>query len=115
MSEENEDVPERKGETLDGVDLRPKGDRLILKEIEEDQTTESGIVIPKSAGRDKTRGKVVGRGPGKPSIHGEMFPPEAELGDIVFFDERHVEMNISVGGKDYVVIDDSNVPAVDIS
>lgn len=113
--EENEgqvDLP-RKGEVKDGVGVRPKGNRLVLKKIEEDKTTESGIVIPESAGREKKRGEVVGRGPGKPSIHGDIFPPEAELGDVVFFDERQIEMTITVGGEEYLVIEDNNVPAVE--
>lgn len=68
------------------MNLVPLGDRLVVKPIEQEQTTASGIVLPESAKEKPQRGKVVAAGPGRLE-DGERQPMDVAIDDIVVFDK----------------------------
>src|SRR2546423_13453324 len=65
--------------------LKPLGDRLIVKAVEEEETTASGIVLPDTAKEKPQRGKVLAVGDGKVSDDGKRVPIDVSDGDEVLY------------------------------
>ena len=65
--------------------LRPLHDRVIVKRLEEERKTASGIVIPDTAAEKPDQGEVLAVGPGKKNEDGKLFPVDVKVGDKVLF------------------------------
>jgi chaperonin GroES len=65
--------------------LRPLHDRVIIKRLEEERKTASGIVIPDTAAEKPDQGEVLAVGPGKKNDEGKVFPVDLKVGDKVLF------------------------------
>jgi chaperonin GroES len=91
--------------------LQPLGDRLIVKAIEEEETTASGIVLPDTAKEKPQRGKVLAVGEGKWDEDGEKrIPLDVGEGDEVLY-SKYGGTEINVEGDDLLVLRESDVLA----
>ena len=91
--------------------LKPLGDRLIVRAIEEEETTASGIVLPDTAKEKPQRGKVLAVGDGNVSeSSGERVPLDVEEGDEVLY-SKYGGTEINVEGEDLLVLRESDVLA----
>lgn len=95
------------------VNITPLGDRVLLKEIEEDdgdRTTDAGIIIPEQVKEDDgaKRGEVVAIGEGE-RVDGEIVEPPVSTGDRVLFSWGD---QLKVDGVDYHLVKISNLLAV---
>ena len=91
--------------------LKPLGDRVIVKAIEEDETTASGIVLPDTAKEKPQRGKVVAVGEGKWDEDGDKrIPLDVAEGDEVLH-SKYGGTEINVEGDDLLVLRESDVLA----
>ena len=91
--------------------LKPLGDRLIVKAVEEDQTTASGIVLPDTAKEKPQKGKVLAVGDGKWDEDGEKrIPLDVSEGDEVLY-SKYGGTEIVVDGEDLLVLRESDVLA----
>jgi len=91
--------------------LKPLGDRLIVKAIEEEETTASGIVLPDTAKEKPQRGKVLAVGEGRFDDDGEKrIPLDVVEGDEVLY-SKYGGTDITVDGDDLLVLRESDVLA----
>jgi chaperonin GroES len=91
--------------------LKPLGDRLIVKPIEEEETTASGIVLPDTAKEKPQKGKVVAVGDGKWDEDGEKrIPLDVAEGDEVLY-SKYGGNDIVVDGEDLLVLKEADVLA----
>ena len=91
--------------------LKPLGDRLIVKAIEEEETTASGIVLPDTAKEKPQRGTVLAVGDGKWDDDGEKrIPLDVDEGDEVLY-SKYGGTDINVEGDDLLVLRESDVLA----
>jgi chaperonin GroES len=90
--------------------LKPLGDRLIVKAIEEEETTASGIVLPDTAKEKPQRGKVLAVGDGALNDDGERKPVDVSEGDEVLY-SKYGGTEIQVEGDDLLVLRESDVLA----
>ena len=91
--------------------LQPLGDRLIVKAIEEEETTASGIVLPDTAKEKPQRGKVLAVGEGKWDEDGEKrIPLDVGEGDEILY-SKYGGTEINVEGDDLLVLRESDVLA----
>jgi chaperonin GroES len=67
------------------MNLKPLGDRLIVRVVDEEETTASGIVLPDTAKEKPQRGKVVAVGDGKLDEDGDRIPVDVAEGDEVHY------------------------------
>jgi chaperonin GroES len=108
-------VPTRFGSSKTSVEvtrmkLKPLGDRLIVKAVEEEETTASGIVLPDTAKEKPTKGKVVAVGDGKLDDDGKRIPLDVSEGDEVLY-SKYGGTEITVEGEDLLVLRESDVLA----
>ena len=92
------------------MDLQPLGDRLIVKAVEEEETTASGIVLPDTAKEKPQRGKVLAVGDGKVSDEGKRVPIDVSDGDEVLY-SKYGGTEITVDGEELLVLRESDVLA----
>jgi chaperonin GroES len=91
--------------------LKPLGDRLIVKAIEEEQTTASGLVLPDTAKEKPQKGKVLAAGDGRWDEDGEKrIPLDVSEGDTVLY-SKYGGTEIKVDGEDLLVLRESDVLA----
>jgi chaperonin GroES len=91
--------------------LKPLGDRLIVKAVEEEETTSSGIVLPDTAKEKPQKGKVLAVGEGKWDDEGEKrIPLDVVEGDEVLY-SKYGGTEIKVDGEDLLVLRESDVLA----
>ena len=89
--------------------LKPLGDRLIVKAVEEDTTTPSGIVLPDTAKEKPQKGKVVAVGDGAWDEDGEKrIPLDVAEGDEVLY-SKYGGTEIKVDGDELLVLRESDV------
>ena len=90
--------------------LKPLGDRLIVKAIEEKEMTASGIVLPETAKEKPQRGRVVAVGDGKVGDDNERVPMDVSEGEEVLY-SKYGGTEIKVDGDDLLVLRESDVLA----
>jgi chaperonin GroES len=91
--------------------LKPLGDRLIVKPIEEEETTASGIVLPETAKEKPQKGRVVAVGDGKWDEDGEKrIPLDVAEGDEVLY-SKYGGTEVTVEGDELLVLRESDVLA----
>jgi chaperonin GroES len=93
------------------VKLKPLGDRLIVKAVEEDEKTPSGIVLPDTAKEKPQRGKVLAVGEGRVAEDsGKRIPLDVKEGDEVLY-SKYGGTEIKIEGEDLLVLRESDVLA----
>ena len=91
--------------------LKPLGDRLIVRAIEEEETTASGLVLPDTAKEKPQRGEVIAAGDGRYDEDGDKrIPLDVKEGDKVLY-SKYGGTEITVDGEDLLVLRESDVLA----
>jgi chaperonin GroES len=90
--------------------LKPLGDRLIVKAVEEEETTASGIVLPDTAKEKPIKGRVLAVGDGKRDNSGQRIPLDVAEGDEVLY-SKYGGTEINVEGDELLVLRESDVLA----
>ncbi len=88
--------------------IRPLYDRIIVKRIEQQRQTASGIVIPDTAGEKPEQGEVLAVGPGKLLDNGTVRPLEVKVGDRVLF-SKYGGQTVKVEGEELLVLREEDV------
>jgi chaperonin GroES len=92
------------------MDLKPLGDRLIVEALEEEETTESGIVLPDTAKEKPQRGRVLAVGPGSRNEDGEYVPMDLAEGDEIIF-SKYGGTEVKLGTDEFLILRESDVLA----
>ena len=91
--------------------IRPLHDRIIVKRLEEERKTASGIVIPDTAAEKPDQGEVVAVGKGKVLDSGEIRALEVKVGDRVLFG-KYSGQTVKVKGEELLVMREEDVMGV---
>lgn len=67
------------------MNIKPLHDRVVIRQVEEEQATAGGIILPGSAQEKQNQGEVLAVGPGKASDAGSVIPMTVKVGDKVMF------------------------------
>ena len=93
------------------MNLRPLHDRVIVKRLENETTTASGIVIPDNATEKPDQGEVLAIGPGRINDKGEVKPLNVKVGDRVLFG-KYSGQSVKVDGEELLVMKEDDIFAV---
>ena len=83
--------------------LKPLGDRIVIKVIEDTEQTSGGIFIPDSAKEKPQKGEVVAVGQGKMNDKGEREPMDVKAGDMVLY-AKYAGTDIKMHGVEYKIL-----------
>ena len=94
------------------VSIKPLEDRIVIKAIEAEQTTASGLVIPDTAKEKPQEGEVLAVGPGRfNETGGERIPLDISVGDRVIY-SKYGGTEIKHSGQEYLILSARDVLAV---
>jgi chaperonin GroES len=93
------------------MDIRPLYDRIVVKRIEEQETTRNGIVIPDSAKEKPQEGEVIAVGHGKRMEDGKLVALDVKAGDRILFG-KYSGSEIALRGTDYIIMREDDVLGV---
>ena len=90
------------------MNIRPLHDRVIVKRVEAERTTASGIVIPDSATEKPDQGEVLAVGPGKRNDQGVQVALDVQVGDRVLFG-KWSGTEVTVDGEELLIMKESDI------
>ena len=91
--------------------IRPLHDRVIVKRVEEEETTKGGIIIPDTAKEKPVEGKVVAVGDGKVTDDGKKIPLEVKDGDKILFG-KYAGTEIQIEGEEHIIMREDDIIAI---
>ena len=90
------------------MNIRPLYDRIVVKRIEEQETTHKGIIIPDSAKEKPQEGEVMAVGRGKRLENGELVALDVKAGDRILFG-KYSGNEIKLDGTEYIIMREDDV------
>ena len=92
------------------MNIKPLGDRVVVKVLEKEETTKSGIVLPDAAKEKPQEGEVLAVGSGE-LIEGKRIPLEVKVGDRVIF-SKYAGTEVKMDDKEYLILRQSDILAI---
>ena len=87
------------------INIKPLGDRVVVKAITEDEVSKAGIILPDTVDKEKPeRGEVIVVGPGKLLENGSRVPMSVAIGNKILF-KKYGPDEVKVGGVEYLILD----------
>ncbi len=93
------------------VNIKPLEDRIVVKALEAEQTTASGLVIPDTAKEKPQEGEVQAVGPGRIDDKGQRVPLDITVGDKVIY-SKYGGTEVKYGGEEFLILSARDVLAV---
>jgi chaperonin GroES len=93
------------------LNLKPLGDRLVVKPLEEEEVTPGGIVLPETAKEKPQKGEVLATGPGARDDEGKRIEMDVSVGDKVLY-AKYGGTEIKMNGDKLLILRESDVLAV---
>ena len=93
------------------VSIKPLEDRIVVKSLEAEQTTASGLVIPDTAKEKPQEGEVLAVGPGRIDDKGNRVPLDISVGDRVIY-SKYGGTEVKHQGDEYLILSARDVLAV---
>jgi len=91
--------------------LKPLADRIVVKALDAQEKTKSGLVLPDSAKEKPQEGKVIAVGPGRLLDEGTVKSLEVKNGDRVLYG-KYSGTEVSIQGDDYLILREDEVLAI---
>ena len=93
------------------INIKPLEDRIVVKPLDAEQTTASGLVIPDTAKEKPQEGEVLAIGPGRVDDNGNRVPVDVTVGDKVIY-SKYGGTEVKYAGEDYLILSARDVLAV---
>jgi len=93
------------------LNIRPLGDRVIVKALPQEERTKGGVILPDTAKEKPQQGEVVAVGPGRVTDKGTKVDMEVRVGDRVLYG-KYAGTEVKIEGTEYLIIKESEVLAV---
>lgn len=93
------------------MNLKPLGDRLVIKPLEQEEQTSSGIFLPETAKEKPQQGTVIAAGPGGRKESGERIAMDVKVDDKVLY-AKYSGTTIKLEGTEYLILKESDVLAI---
>jgi chaperonin GroES len=93
------------------ISLKPLGNRVVVKPIEEEDVTSGGIVLPESAKEKPQKGKILAIGPGERDEDGKRIKMDVAEGDVVLY-AKYSGTEIKMDGEKLLILRESDILAI---
>ncbi|KEI05591.1 co-chaperone GroES [Clostridium botulinum] len=90
--------------------IKPLGDRVVIKRLEAEEKTKSGIVLPGSAKEKPQEAEIVAVGPGG-LVDGKEVNMEVKVGDRVLF-SQYAGNEVKIDGEEYIILRQNDILAI---
>ena len=93
------------------VNIKPLGDRVVIRPAQREERTASGVILPDTAKEKPQRGTIVAAGPGKLGEDGKRTPLEVSVGDEVLY-AKYAGTEVKVEGEDLLIVGEKDILAI---
>ena len=93
------------------VSIKPLEDRVVVRTLEAEQTTASGLVIPDTAKEEPQEGEVLAVGPGRVDDKGQRVPLDVAVGDTVIY-SKYGGTEVKYAGEEFLILSARDILAV---
>jgi chaperonin GroES len=93
------------------MNIRPLGDRILVKRIQEEEKTKGGIIIPDTAKEKPQEGRVVAVGKGKMTEDGKLVAPDVKAGDRILFG-KYAGSEVKLEGEEHLILREDDILGV---
>jgi chaperonin GroES len=94
------------------MDIKPLGDRVVVKPLEAEAKTKGGIVLPDTAKEKPQEGKVVAVGKGRVLENGSVQPPQVQVGDKVLYGKYSENEITTKEGEELLIMREEDILAI---
>ena len=91
--------------------LKPLGDRVVIRVLEQEEKTASGIFLPDTAKEKPSQGEVVAVGPGKLHDDGKRVALDVKVGDKIIF-SKYAGTEVKFEGTKYLIVSERDILAI---
>lgn len=91
--------------------VRPLGDRVLVKRLEEEEKTKGGIIIPDTAKEKPQQGKIIAVGNGRITEDGKVIPLNVKAGERILF-QKYAGSDIKIEGEEYLILREEEILGV---
>jgi chaperonin GroES len=91
--------------------IKPLGDRVVIKVVEGETKTKSGIVLPDTAKEKPQEGEIVAVGTGKVLDNGQRVALDVKAGDRIIF-SKYAGTEVKVDGQEYLIVSERDILAI---
>lgn len=93
------------------IQFKPLGNRVLVRRLEEKESSKGGIILPDTAKKKQEMTEVVAIGPGKKTQEGKILPMPVKVGDVVLID-KYAGQEITLNDEEFVVIRSDDIVAI---
>jgi chaperonin GroES len=93
------------------MNLKPLGDRVVVKPIEQEEQTSSGIFLPETAKEKPMQGKIIAAGPGSRKESGDRIAMDVQVNDTVLY-AKYSGTTIKLEGQEYLILRETDILAI---
>lgn len=93
------------------VNLRPLGNRVLVRRLEQEETLKGGIIVPDTAKKKQESAEVIAVGTGKKDKNGKLIPMPVAIGDIILMD-KYSGQEVTVDDEEYVIVRADDIIAI---
>ncbi len=93
------------------ITIKPLEDRIVIRQVEAERTTASGLVLPDTAKEKPQEGEVIAVGPGRVDDNGNRVPVDVAIGDVVIY-SRYGGTEVKYGGEEFQILSARDVLAI---
>ena len=90
--------------------IKPLGDRVVIKRLEAEEKTKSGIVLTGAAKEKPQEAEILAVGPGA-TVDGKLVPMEVKVGDKVIY-SKYSGTEVKIDGQEYIIVRESDILAI---
>ena len=98
-------------QTLNQVNLRPLGNRVLMRRLEQEEQLKGGIIMPDTAKKKQETAEVIACGTGKKDKNGRVIPMPVKVGDIVMMD-KYSGQEVTIDDQEYVIVRADDIIAI---
>jgi len=91
--------------------IQPLGDRVVVKPLDRETVTKSGIVLPDTAKEKPQEGEILAVGPGKVLDNGKRTTPEVQVGQKVLF-AKYAGTEVKMDNEEYLILRESDIMGI---
>lgn len=93
------------------TNLKPLGDRVVVRPAEQEQTTASGLVLPETAKEKPQQGSIIAAGPGRRDDDGKRIAMDVQVGDTILY-AKYAGTEIKIDNEKLLILKESDILAV---
>lgn len=93
------------------MNIRPLGDKVVVKPLAQEEKTKSGIVLPDTAKEKPQQGEVIAVGSGKLLENGQKVPLEVKVGDKVIY-SKYAGTEMKINGEEVLILSERDIHAI---